>query len=231
MKSLIQKLHQLRSAAAIGLCAGSMMISSAASAFVVYNTGVDSASQVAAAGSVDEHWFLTAGPIGTSGTTQVLTSVSGFPVAPNGPWIGDNGISAWIAPLYIAGTNPGSNVVGSYVYTQTFTLTAGELATAYISGRFALDNWSNNLILNLNNTGISLAFDPAGSDFTQWHQFVINSGFVVGLNTINFYVINAAGDVNGNPSGLRVEIPEPGTLALVGLALLGFGAARRRKQQ
>ena len=229
MKSLSQIVRKL---AVIGACAGTMMISSAASAFVIYKTGVDNSNSVAAAGTSDLHWILDSVPNGSSYVTQVLTSVSGFPIAPNGPWIGDNGISAWIAPLYISGTNPGSNVVGSYIYTQSFFVSAAELAASpTLNGRFALDNWSNNIILNFNNTGISLPFDPAGTDFTQWHSFNINTGFVEGVNTLSFYVINSPGGVNGNPSGLRVEVPEPGTLALVGLALFGFGAARRRKQK
>jgi hypothetical protein len=48
------------------------------------------------------------------------------------------------------------------------------------------------------------------------------------------FVVSGTADAGGNPQhvysgNLTTDLPEPGTLALAGVALLAFGAARRRK--
>ncbi|MEN9630367.1 MAG: hypothetical protein RJA10_3595 [Pseudomonadota bacterium] len=68
----------------------------------------------------------------------------------------------------------------------------------------------------------------------SFFAFSLTSGLQAGINTIDFVVNNASGG-GLNPVALRVEmtgtanqIPEPEGLALVGMALLAAGVARRR---
>jgi hypothetical protein len=85
-------------------------------------------------------------------------------------------------------------------------------------------------VVKLNNQVISTA-----SGFTDWTSFAANSGFVAGVNKLDFVVSNWAQN-GGNPTGLRVEfaassvaaVPEPETYAMLlgGLALLGVTARR-----
>jgi hypothetical protein len=217
-----------------GACAGLMMLSSVASAALV-STGLDSTGNVATTnGTVDPNWvvrYLGASPTGPSPAPQpAYAVVTAWPIAPAGPWIGADGISNWISPAFVSGSNPVTSLAGYYSFTSTFTLAAGDLASFFIHGRFAVDNALVQVLVNNNYTGITLGGEM---NYQQWTSFDISnaaSWFQAGNNTLTFLVQNLDGS-SGNPVGLRVEIPEPGTLALVGLALLGFGVARKRKQQ
>jgi PEP-CTERM motif len=191
----------------------------------IFNTGVDATTGISQPqGSTDSHYTVVSSPAGVVPVVQ--TSVEGFPIP---PWIGDSTTSAWIGP---AGTAP----AGDYTYQTTFDLTGLDPATAILSGQWATDN-AGVLVLNGVSTGFTSPFGVAeGSySFEVWHQFTINSGFVDGVNTLDFVVNNA--DVAGlNPTGLRVEIsgtadvatPEPGTFGMFGLGSTAVFAILRR---
>jgi hypothetical protein len=144
-----------------------------------------------------------------------------------------------------------------FVYRMVFNLTALNLnpATAALSLRWASDNngipGSNPALdSHIRMCGVSSASDPvcgtapvAGSTsqgFASWTGPVnINSGFTSGLMALDFVVYNSPLIApNDNPSGFRVEIlsatanssdiPEPSTFALIGGALAGLVALRRR---
>jgi len=147
-----------------------------------------------------------------------------------------------------------------FVYRMVFNLGALGLnpASASISLGWLSDNRgapdanpTNNAHIRL--CGISSASDPvcnlgsmvansgnAGQGAATLSQVSISSGFTTGLMALDFIVYNAAVPATQfNPSGLRVvinsadadtEIPEPGTLSLLGFALLGLGAYARRKR-
>jgi hypothetical protein len=157
------------------------------------------------------------------GTTdiRVRTSAGGFPVAPAGPYFGDDAISTWIGPnddAFLDG--PG----GLYDYQTTFSLAGYSPGTASITGGWSSDNDGVRILLNGVDTG-----NPPTS-FTQFNAgfapFNITTGFVPGLNTLDFIVDNG-----GGPTALRVEmsgaatVPEP-TACL----LLAVGGVWREHQ-
>jgi hypothetical protein len=238
MKSISQMLQQVRGAAVVGACAGLMMLSSAASAALV-STGYDAYGNLAAVnGTVDANWtvFYNPNPTGlATGPNTAYAVVSGWPVAPIGPWLGPDGLSTWIAPSFGVTSPLAGNVAGYYNFVDSFML--GDASTFTLKGRFAVDNGIVKVLVNGNETGITLAATGT-SDFDTWHDFNITASYLFNSNAMNYLTFQVQNLGNssdpaqsGNPVGLRVEVPEPGTLALVGLALFGFGAVRRRKQK
>ena len=60
--------------------------------------------------------------------------------------------------------------------------------------------------------------------------FTINSGFVAGVNTLEFQVQDVGGIAGFMVSSLSgTAISEPGMLAVFGLGIAGLGFARRRR--
>jgi hypothetical protein len=200
------------------LLATAITTAHAASIAGLKNTGLG------ASGTVDSNYSLSS----AASTTPVITYDSQWPI---GPWLANDSTSKWITPTGSQGESfdPSSN--GTYTYTLTFDLTGYNAASAMFSGRLAADN---SVQVKLNNSVIG-----GGTGFTDWTSFGASSGFVSGVNTLDFVVNNWAQN-GGNPTGLRVEfgassiaaVPEPETYAMLlgGLAMVG-ALARRRKQK
>ena len=196
----------------------------------IFNTGVVSQSplMLAAAGAVDLHYSLIASAdAGGPGPTAYVAGPNG--VYPIPPWLLNGPDSNWISPFVAAGT---SATMGTYTYRTTFDLSGPLAGTAVLTGRWATDN-TGEMVLN----GVSLGITSGG--FLAWSPFTISSGFVAGLNTLDFVVTNAPG-TGLNPTSLRVEIsgeagtaaPEPSTGLVVALSLCGLaGWSRARTRQ
>ena len=99
-----------------------------------------------------------------------------------------------------------------------------------LAGRWSTDNNGLDILINGTSTGQTTAFDS----FLRYTLFSVTTGFVAGVNSLDFVVNNGTG--SANPTGLRVEfttaqatrIPEPGSLLLVGLGLVAAGVLRGR---
>jgi len=216
------KVNYMKSLLVIGALAMAGTAHGAAIASL-FNTGVDAFGTPLTNGSTELHYILTGVPSGPT-SVRVATSANGFPI---GPWIGDDSLSAWIGP------NSDSSLdgpVGNYDYQTTFDLTGFDPLTASITGLWAMDNNSVDILIN----GLSIS-PAAGSGFSSYSAFAINSNFVSGVNTLDFVISNA-----GGPTGLRVEMagtadptgastPEPATMGILGLGLVGLGLLRRRR--
>lgn len=192
----------------------------------LFNTGVDAAGNVLPDGTLgDPHYKLTSVPGGSTTDILVRTSAGGYPIP---PYMGDNTMSRWIGP----NNNPQiGGPAGDYTYRTTFDLTGYNPLTALISGNWAVDDAGVKIVFNGN-------VIPSGvPNYTTFASFFINSGFLPGVNTLDFVVLNSF-QAPGSPTALRVEmrgdvapVPEPSTYlaGLSALGMLGLFGWRNRK--
>jgi len=178
----------------------------------VNNTGVQGCCDL-----LDPNWTLVAAPAGVT-----LGNVYSTPTYP--AWVTPSAGSAWINPF---GDN-GSQPAGNYTYEETFNLAS--TAGASLTGEFAADN---DATMYLNGNLVASTVNGI-LGFEQYTPFSTSSDFLVGTNTIEFVVNNAA----PSPTGLEVEIsgvssvvttPEPASFLLMGSGVLALAGVVRRK--
>jgi hypothetical protein len=158
--------------------------------FGLFNTGVDDSGALLGGGQTDGHYKLIVNPSGTDGARVVDSTYI------LGAWLANNATSQWIGPQ----TNSTGVENTSYKYRLTFELHCTN--NVLITGRWAADNagaiWLNNSPIVGSGGALS---DNNYSNWTNWNAFTITSGFVVGFNTLDFWVTNYA-----TYTGLRVEL-------------------------
>jgi hypothetical protein len=195
------------------MCLWSMQ-SEAAQITSLFNTGVNGSGSVLDSGVVDPHYIITYSTDLNYPGPSSYVSDEVWPVGD--PWVPNSTKSKWISPS----ANPDQGFDYRFIYRTTFDLTKFNLATASITGYGGTDD-EGYIYLNGNYVGNITGFESLTS-------FTISNGFIAGLNTLEFDVINSG----GGPTGLRVEmtgnaasVPVPPTLLLLapGLAgLIGF---------
>ena len=189
-----------------------LAVALSAAPLTVFNTGVGPTNVVLAAGATDPHYV---------GVTPASTAfVLGLTAPLPGTWVPNSLVSEWVGPDQADGTG-----IYSRIYRTTVDLTGFNFSTAVITGRWATDNTGTDILVNTTSNS------QTSSTFTAFTNFTLNTGFVAGINNIDFLWSNS-----GGPGGLRVEfisaqatplggaIPEPGTIALMlgGVAALAF---------
>jgi hypothetical protein len=213
-----------RRAAWIGAAVVALAASQAQAATItgLFNTGTD-ASNVALVGGngiVDPHYQIVSSTSpGFAGQQAVTFQCCYFP---------DDADSRWIS--LSANGNPGFN---DTTYRLSFDLTGLDHTTAQLSGLWGSDNIS---FIHLN----GVATGHTTGNFSFLSAFSISSGFVAGVNTLDFRVTDA-----GPPTALRVDnltgtadlaqvgpgIPEPATWAMMLLGFFGMGSVVRRRRR
>lgn len=239
-------------AAAVCLALFATTAAPAATITDLYNTGMatpwDAAVQTPLPGSdpgvaVDPHWDVTMPSSATLDTRTIDDSSPKFtgnqfsryqldldddPYAQSQGYTQVND-SQWIQPNVPATGTPG----GVYAFTTTFTTTQ-PVSTIEISGFFKA---SDVLAIQLNSGPLVDPGSPHGAAGEHTpsrppRPFTI-TGTGTTTNTLTFYVNN----VGTNLAGLRVQftsatfaVPEPSTICLSVLGLVGFGAVRLRRR-
>lgn len=147
------------------------------------NTGVAVDGSLLVAGTADGNYSLLSSD-DPNGTTATATTAH-----PN--WQQDTTTAGWISPGS-SGTQDWAS--GYYIYETLLDLTGYDPTTASLSGVIAADN---EVSIYLNRGGPALY---SGGGFSSSSPFLINSGFVSGINEVDFVVHNDSG-----PSGLMVD--------------------------
>jgi len=210
-------------------------------------------------GFLDVNFLLISAPAGV--TTNVYPYVvrttanfgygyqePAFPFLP-GTWYPDSPEVKWLGvqPSYAGPTRSTlgpSDPAGTYIFETTFSLTAAQVSTAVINGVWAADN-NGTVVLNGTQVAASpdwCATDPLAYCFLTPDTLIIDTGFVAGINHLDFVITNDVQPGPGNPVGLWAyleggsyggfePVPEPSTALLWGggvAALAGIVLLRRR---
>ena len=189
------------------LTAAVSITASTAHADLVQIPGLFNTGATAAPGAQDPNWQV----VETGAAAFVRTGV-------NNTYMPNNADSKWIWE-----TASGYPALNIRTFRLTFDLTGLDHTTATITGRWAADNFGDAIRIN----GVSTGQTAVG--FWSWTNFSVTSGFVAGVNTIDFVVRDA-----GAPAAFRAElsgtaqaVPAPGAMALLGAA--GLASRRRRR--
>jgi hypothetical protein len=180
---------------------------------------------------VDPTWLLswTSPLYGTSSGGFFTAAVV---ASPPGSWEPNTAAYQWIGADASATLSP-ARVDGSpdYIYTfrNSFELSPSDAATFSMIFRCARDNSLVTYMLN----GVVRGED-CGSNFRFGGSQILVGGFTAGVNNLDFTV---TGD--GTTDGLLVSVdqvtevnptPEPATMGLLAMGLVGvFGVARRKR--
>jgi len=209
----------------VSLCGLWAAQAEAASIPGLFGTGVDNSNALLPYGSLDPQYTLTAAPGFTVPRGTVVYNPSTYTFynwvanTANSQWIGLQSSADYFSP-------------GLYKYDISFDLTGLIPASAVITGEFAADN---NAVIYLNGTNTGIATPTLG--FSAFTPFTISSGFVSGVNTLEFQVTNLA-DVApfGGPTGLQVQlsgtanaVPEPLSLLFLGAGLMGVAVIKKKR--
>ncbi len=164
----------------------------------LYNTGMEPNRALLPGGSVDPHYGLVeSADLDNLGPDAIVWS-DDYPVpvfVANGP------LSSWISSVANNSTVP-----GRYVYRTHFLIDSADPCTAILEGSWLLNSAGADILLNGQSTGIS---NTAELPFKVAQSFTITDGFVQGLNTLDFVVVDAnevPPNLPATYTGFRVQL-------------------------
>jgi hypothetical protein len=151
-------------------------------------------------------------------------SLSGSVMIAYGSTVGSNlGSVSFTTGAFTSGDPMnGGNLAAGGTFTITGNGTNGVPNGVIFSGTFTKASW--NLVTNSNGTH-TYRLD---AEVTNSHG-VTGTGFVLTLNTGKGF-FNGSVQVDSGDLNLVTEVPEPGTLGLLGTGLLGLGGLLRKKR-
>jgi hypothetical protein len=205
---------------------------SASAAPILFNTGVDAAGMPLSGSAVDPHYTIVnpAALAAFGPAAYAVRSADAPTVIMPGVWLADNAQSSWLVPVPGVFFTDVPGVTDDITYRTTFDLTGYDYTSAGIDGQWAADDRGMEIRLN----GVAGRLPDRSVSYDNWTRFIINGGFVAGLNTLEFDTRSTV-----SPTGLRVEmtgrfepignaVPEPGSFALAALALVALPGFLRR---
>jgi hypothetical protein len=196
-----------------GLSAGIALLALPSNAAIIsdlFPTGVDSSGTPLGDGVSDPHYYI------------LETTSSGVVINENkihDAWVSHSSNSNWIWQ-----EATGEPVKVTRTFRTTFDLTGLDPNTASISGKWAVDNQGLDILVNGISTGQTTG--PTIRGFEELTTFNINSGFVDGLNTLDFVARDVGlrsgflvDSISGNADAIPQSVPEGSSL----LSLLVVG--------
>jgi hypothetical protein len=181
------------------------------------------------AAGIDLSWEVTYNNTGTWSPWAAARLVNPRP----GVWQPNGADYKWIsvrtdASLGFAAT--------SYYFRTQFNLIGFDPSSASLNFRCAKDNNVGSYRLN----GGTAVTGQCGVPFTFGASQTVNSGFIAGMNTLEFYaegdgitdgLLVDVTDFSVRPAGTPGVVPEPATVSLLAIGLIGvFGFAGRRRR-
>lgn len=179
----------------------------------LFATGVDGAGVALGDGDTDSHYSIL-----SPAQAGIVINQASIP----GSWVSNSSTRRWIWQDAV-----GQPVNVTRTFRTTFDLTGLDAATASLSGLWAADNTGLDIFINGNSTG-----NTCGG-FSVLCSFNIASGFVSGVNTLDFQVQDVGGisgflvsSLSGTADESVTEVPEPGLIAIFALGIAGLGFGR-----
>ena len=218
----------------VGLVA--LLFAIPAQADLIYATGMDANSN-----GIDDYFTVNGGP------AYLVTSIAaGWP---NPPTVGK--YISWAADQ--SNATRGSDLAALYKYAFKFNWVGSTFDTTFDFG-YLSDDYLIDILLNGASLGVNNLSTPSPWT-TSYSANNVPGAVQSGVNTIEFLVWNSGGyrlEDNGNyiynpawngvsgPTGMAAQftvygdattVPEPATMLLLGGALVGLAAFRRRLQK
>jgi len=212
----------------VGLVA--LLFAIPAQANLIYATGTDANSD-----GIDDYFTVNGGP-----AYLVTTIAAGWPVLPNGSLTTGKYIS-WAADQ----SNATQGGVQGQLYTYAFDFNwAGSTTSTTFDFRYLSDDYLYDIKLNGTSLGVNNLSQSAPWT-TSYSQNGVNGTVQSGVNKIEFLIWNTGGNQppyygTSGPTGMAADftvhgdattVPEPATMLLLGGALVGLAAFRRRLQK
>lgn len=219
----------LKNVIGLAIAAASLFSASAASATAIdvqFGAATASQQQVGPAviGAAGDYWNFSNAASGSSSLLSTSQAVTGVTLT-----FAASGVFNSAAGTFAFSGTPDANLMQGYIYSSTATITATLTGLAAGQG-YSLDLYTQG---NNNASGRSSTATVNGatgtstqtnaSTFIRNNNYLVFSGAADAVGKVSIAVVTRSGEANFNGfQFVTTTIPEPSTLALLGVGLLGL---------